>query len=281
MTYVSKGNYDDEYIKQTDPDAYAKIQAAASAWAKASEAGDEAGKAAAHQAAETIRAGYGYSGGDDGSQYIGITSPVPTVQSSYQSPYAGQVSTLAGNLTNRQPFSYDYQTDPLYAQYEKTYRREGERAMQDTLGEASLLTGGLPSSYAVSAGQQANNYYMSQLSDIIPELYQAAYGRYSDDYNRDLSSLSALMGLDDMEYGRYRDTVSDRRYADETGYARGLYADETAYGREQDAYANKLQQAQTLADHGIFSGFRALGYTEEEIARMEANYNRLLKMGYR
>ena len=70
MAYQKLGSFDDAYIKQSSPSSYQQIQAAKSAWEAANAAGDRAGMDAAHQAAESIRAAYGYSGGVDGSQYL-------------------------------------------------------------------------------------------------------------------------------------------------------------------------------------------------------------------
>lgn len=53
--------------------------------------------------------------------------------------------------------------------------------MEDTVGNASMLTGGYANSYAVTAGQQAYDSYMSKLNDKIPELEQRAYERYRDE----------------------------------------------------------------------------------------------------
>lgn len=68
---VSK--YDKGYASMSDRDKEA-LAAAGAAWNAANAAGDEAGKAAAHQQAESIRAQYGYSGGGDGSGYIKLPS---------------------------------------------------------------------------------------------------------------------------------------------------------------------------------------------------------------
>ena len=42
------------------------------------------------------------------------------------------------------------------------------------------MTGGMPSTAAVAASQQASDYQMSQMTDKIPELQQLAYSMYQD-----------------------------------------------------------------------------------------------------
>ena len=53
-----------------------EILALKDAWAKANAAGDEAGKKAANQQAEAIRATAGYQGGADGTGYTKINTAV-------------------------------------------------------------------------------------------------------------------------------------------------------------------------------------------------------------
>lgn len=115
-------------------------------------------------------------------------------------------------INNREPFEYDYNDDPVFQAYKDMYIREGDRAMRDLMGEYSARTGGYMNSAAVTAGAQANNYYMQQLSDKIPELYQAAYNRYNADYLSKLQGLEKLIGLNDAsfekEYGVNNDIIN-------------------------------------------------------------------------
>ncbi len=71
MTYTAKGDYFDAGLSGGDK---ALIDRYSAEWAAANAAGDEAGKAAAHAKAEAVRANYGYSGGDDGSERLAMTA---------------------------------------------------------------------------------------------------------------------------------------------------------------------------------------------------------------
>ena len=42
------------------------------------------------------------------------------------------------------------------------------------------MTGGLPSTAAISAASQANDYHLAKLGDAIPQLQQLAYSMYRD-----------------------------------------------------------------------------------------------------
>ena len=161
----------------------------------------------------------------------------------YTNSYAGEIDSLMDSLENRQSFSYDPGNDPLYQQYESQYRREGSRAMEDTLAAASAQAGGM-NSYAVSAAQQANNYYNAQLADRMPELAQLAYEMYGAEYDRDLDRLALLRSQENQEYDRYQDALSEwytrlenayQQYRD--GVEDSRWRESFDYQKEQDALA--------------------------------------------
>lgn len=180
---------------------------------------------------------------------------------SWTSKYTDQINSLVSKLLNRDAFSYDYKTDPTYQQYAETYQREGNRAMQDTMAEAAAQTGGLASSYAVTAANQANNNYMAQLADKIPELEQLAYSRYQDDLSNDLSNLSMLQSLDNTDYGRYQDDLN--QYNTDRSFNYGVYSDDRAYEQQDksDSYdlaiaminAGAMPSSEILRKAGISS----------------------------
>lgn len=209
----------------------------------------------------------------------------------YENKYEDQINDLSESILNRDPFEYDAESDPIYQQYKEQYTRNGNRAMQDTLGQVSSRTGGLASSYATAASQQAYNNYMDALSDTIPELQQLAYSMYQDEGNTMRNNLSLLQSLEQGDYSKYQDILSqwnaDRNYdytlsRDEIADQR--YKEELAYNRKwqesQRDYERKLQTAQTLAAAGDFSGYKALGYTNAQIAAMQSAYNRQLASTY-
>lgn len=248
------------------------------AYNKAYAEGDKAGQQAAHDAAEKIRAKYDYSGGVDGSEYIKLgTGASPAKDdtswldklgdSNYNYDQSGQISAKLDALLNRTPFSYDAASDPLYQQYRKQYTREADRSAEDVLGKAAVMTGGMPSTAAVTASQQASDYQMSQMTDKIPELQQLAYGMYMDGINLDRQNLNTLIGLEDNNYSRWlsnrdylyqlaRDQVGDQQYADSLAYQKEQDKLNYDYQKERDAIEDarynaewqyKLQQAAQAA----------------------------------
>ena len=307
-------------IFMSDED-YAAVTKYGQDYMAAQAAGNQAGMQAAHDAAEALRAKYNYSGGADGSDYIGLgkkwnsnTASRPKRTDSmeefsyataptYTSKYQDKIDDLLNDIMNRPDFSYDPETDPQYAAYKKEYAREGERATADTLGQAAAMTGGMPSTAAMTAAQQAGDYYAAQMADKIPELYQLAYAMYQDegqnmrlnmemltaleqgDYNKYLNLLNQYNTDRNFAYGVYsddwnrnyqldRDDVADSRYDMEWNY--GVSRDEIGDQRYQSEtqYDQNLQKAQLLAAAGDFSGFMALGYSDSEIAAMKSAYDR-------
>lgn len=283
------------------------VQKAKADWKTAYDAGDQAGMDAAHAAAEAIRAGYGYSGGADGSEYLPLMfkSEGYVEEDSgdggsgrggygypgFSSRYDPQIQALYQAILSREPFSYDAASDPLYGQYKQSYTRGGQRAMQDTLGQMALRTGGLASSYAESAAQQTYDNYMAALADKIPELQQLAYQRYQDELSGKRADLSMLLGLDDVDYNRwsgdrsfdynaYRDQVADDQWAKSFDYQQqrdaasdSQWQQQWDYSRAQEDYTRRLQLAQQYAElTGDYSGFLEAGWTPEQVAAASRAY---------
>lgn len=68
--YTAKGTHNDATIKNNSQSQADQLQKYKDDYAAAAAKGDKAGMDAAHKAAESLRSGWGYSGGEDGSDYI-------------------------------------------------------------------------------------------------------------------------------------------------------------------------------------------------------------------
>lgn len=159
---------------------------------------------------------------------------------SYQSKYTDQLSGLYDRIMNREKFRYDLNGDMLYRQYADQYTRQGQMAMQDTMGQAAALTGGYGNSYAQTAGQQVFQGYLQALNDKVPELYNAAYNRYAQE-GADLQNQYALaQSAEQLDYGRYQDAVN--QWQNERAYAQDAY--NTAYSQDYTDYTNRMNLAQ-------------------------------------
>ena len=176
--------------------------------------------------------------------------------SAYTGKYDNLINDNLNNILNRKQFSYDANKDALYNQYKDMYTRNGQTAMQDTMGNAALLTGGYGNSYATTAGQQAYNSYMQQLNDKIPELEQRAYERYRDETNDLYNQNNLLTNLDSTDYSRYRDKMSDylndrdfyyNAYNNERNFDYGKYRDDVGDAKD-DRNFNYQKERDSVSD---------------------------------
>ncbi|MBE6961284.1 MAG: hypothetical protein E7445_02390 [Ruminococcaceae bacterium] len=151
----------------------------------------------------------------------------------YQSSYADRIDGLLTDLENRPAFSYDPESDPLYRQYRSQYQREGSRAVEDTLAAAAAMAGGM-NSYAVTAAQQAGDYYNAKLMDVLPELAELAYQMYRADYDEDVSNLKLLQSQEAEDYDRYQDALTDWYAELEAAYQQ--YRDSVADSKWRESF---------------------------------------------
>lgn len=165
--------------------------------------------------------------------------------------YSGQddYKKLLDSVVNRGSFSYDPETDELFDSYRKTYLREGDRAAANALAQAASATGGMASSYANTAAQQAANYYAGQLADMIPQLRTQRYGEWQDEYANMLQALGAMDTDRGTEYkvytdtyGRLQDALKNLQTQDESDYKRYLDMLNAEYQRDRDAVADAQQE---------------------------------------
>lgn len=235
-------------------------------------------KALANAGAEQIRSSYGgYTAGSRGEGfYLDPLSPgsfdfgsAPT----YENRYDEQLQDMLDKLLNREDFTYDPETDQLYSQYKKQYNREGDRATAEALGATAAATGGVPSSYAATAAAQAGNYFASQLTDKIPELYELAYNKYLSDYNMDLTDLDAVRAAEASDYEKYLTDLSQWNADREFEYGKLLDEINSQTMERQEA----IDRANMAAEYGDFSLLEGLGIdTSRNPMDWEREYNKAI-----
>lgn len=156
----------------------------------------------------------------------------------YDSAFDEQLAQLYEQMNSREEFSYDPAADAAFQSYLARYTREGKAAMEDTMAKGAHLSGGYGSTYAQSAAQQAYNSYLARLSDVLPELQEAAYKRYRDDGAALLDQYELLRSRDEADYERYLDNLS--AWKSESSAAQKIY---------ENAAAADLKQYQLLLDY--------------------------------
>ena len=182
----------------------------------------------------------------------------------YQSQWQGKLDELMNSIMNRDKFSYDLDGDALYQQYKDKYIQQGKLAMADTMGQAAAMTGGYGNSYAQAVGQQAYQGQLDNLNDIVPELYQMALDRYNQEGQDLYNQYGMVADRENLDYGRYRDTVSD--YLTERDYLAGRYDSErdydySKYNNERD-FAYSQYSSDRALDYDKYSSDRSLAYDE-------------------
>lgn len=134
----------------------------------------------------------------------------------FNAPYQSQLKDTI-NAINNSKFEYDVNKDALYQQYKEQYNAMGNAAMQEAQADATALTGGFANSYAESAGQRAYNSYMSQLQQIVPQLYQQARQTYDTDLSNLYNKANLYSGLNSQAYTEYaaglEQAMANRDYA--------------------------------------------------------------------
>ncbi len=171
----------------------------------------------------------------------------------YQSQWQGMIDDYLGKIENRDPFSYDFNSDALYQQYKDIYTQQGQMAMMDTMGQAQAMTGGYGNSYAQSVGQQAYNQQLNQLNEMMPGLYQMAYGRYADEGQRLKDMYNMYMGQEAQDYGRYQTGLGN--WYNDLQYLTGRY--ESERDLDYKKYESGRQQA-----YNEYSADRELAYND-------------------
>ncbi len=163
----------------------------------------------------------------------------------YTSTYQEQIDALLDEILNRDDFSYDFDADPLYQQYKNQYEHSALLAMQNAMAEASSITGGYGSSYAVQAASGAYQSEINQITDAMPELYQLAYSLYSDQGDTMVDNLSALSEQEELAQALYQDLIANYY----TGLSASTTAAENAYAKDYEQYQDSVSYLQELLEY--------------------------------
>ena len=189
---------------------------------------------------------------------------------SFDYTYDSEMRALIDQILNSN--LADWKKGDQYSALRDQYAANGEMGMNDLLGQVSSRTGGLASSYAASVANQEYNDWMSKLEQAAREMYQ-------QDRNDKLNSLGMLSDAYDREYGEYGDKLNqwntDRNFAyqqAQDALANQWKQKEWDYNMSQDEWNKAAQQADMMASYGDFSGYKALGYTDSQIASMRQAY---------
>lgn len=172
-----------------------------------------------------------------------LSNQLSIIQSGKTS-YSDQVRGMIDKIMGREKFSYDVDKDPLFQQALASSMNAGKQAMQDTIGQASALTGGYGSTYATSAGNQAYNAFIEDAYDNLPQYYQMALEAYQMEGDEMYRQYGMLSAEDDKEFNR-NVTAYDATYQ----HRNQMYNE--AYGQFRDTKSDAFASANLqLNEHG-------------------------------
>ena len=215
--------------------------------------------------------------------YAALQEQLAAKPGAYESTWEGQLNSIIDQILNREEFSYDVNSDALYQQYKDQYTQQGKLAMMDTMGQAAAMTGGYGSSYASTAGNQAYQQYLSQLNEVVPELYGMALDKYYRDGEELYNNYSLIAAQEDRDYGRYQDTYD--KWLSETGLLYDQYSNERSF--DYSVYADDrnfeygVYSDNRNFDYGIYADDKSYAYNEHRNAiadeQWQAEYDEMVK----
>ena len=236
-TYKPMGVYNDADLQKVDPQAWNQIQEYKNQSKEALAVGDTATGNEKHTLAEQIRAGYGYSGGADGSQYIPLSSGGTSIQ---------MISELMDKQKERDQ-KHQQQLDNINAQYdaalgqmqaqldaqkqdaskqtalnnaaaEQAYMQtiKPNGSLAENLAANGLLSSGVTESSQIQAGntyQGALNNNATTQSELIAELERMAIqAQYTNDLQRLQAIQSVMTQIAENGYANAQDITALRQW---------------------------------------------------------------------
>ena len=189
--------------------------------------------------------------------------------------YSDKVDAMMAKIEGRDPFSYDFNTDPLFQNMLGSAMASGQTAMQDTMGQAAALTGGYGSSYATSAGNQAYNQFVQNAYAQLPEYYKLALDAYTREGDEMYRQLGMYNDADDKEYGRLTNAygLNYQQAQDMYGQEYNNYWDTANYNLSVDKY-----NADAAMDAARFNASQALDVAKFNYAKQQDAQTRADKL---
>lgn len=209
-----------------------------------------------------------------------LKSQLEKIQSGKTS-FSDQVKDMMSQIQNREKFSYDVDTDPLFQQALASAMSSGKQAMQDTIGQASALTGGYGSTYATSVGNQTYNAFIEDAYDNLPQYYQMAMEAYQMEGDEMYRQLGMLTDADDREYNRnitaYDATYQHRNRIYDEAYSMYRDSKSDAFATANLQLSNRGQQISAAFDYYNATSNQANTLYEREYTKWSDEVNQAMQ----
>ena len=288
MAYVAKGTYNDADVTADDK---AKLSALGAQYNAAVASGNAADAYSAHAAAEAIRSGYGYSGGNDGSQYLGA-KPTNTVTPNTLTPATSQadyINTLQDAAREKSlaalKTAYDTNAatiDEQAAKIPSLYHDAENQVAADNAQQTQKMNeyfaaNGLNTGAAGQAQLAQNTTAQDNIGSLEKAKADALNGVETKRTTLSAQYQNAIAeAIASNNYERAKSLYDEAARVDESIVSTALNQAQLNYQAANDTYNRTAAQADTLAQYGNFSGYSNLGYTPAQTNSMSAAYQAAL-----
>lgn len=301
--YTPLGSHNDQTIKDTSVEDSAQMAAIKKRYAEAQARGDTAAMKSAHADAEALRAQYGYSGGSDGSDYIGkgyvsgnvlgkqmsnqLNSGFDAYKKYMEDAAAQQQAALKAKVDsavaslNGQKYDVKKQTEANNAAAEKAYMQSikpgGSNA--ETLAANGLLTSGLTESSQISAGNAYQNALNSNATTQTETLAKIEQAITQAQLTGDIEAANALANLyKEIAAKGYENTqniVAANQWGQQFGLSQaeqtGTYnGTPTLAMRQYELQKQQVQQELEAGKIDMETARKQIEYINAQIAYMQA-----------
>lgn len=137
----------------------------------------------------------------------GITTGAD-IEKKVRKKYGSAIEEALNALIGRDGFSYDPDTDPVFAAYRSMYEREANDAYRRVLNDNNVSVTGA-SGAVLGEAISARDKSLAKITDAIPGLAKDAFERYKYEGERLSDNLDALTGLAEAYYNRLYNSSSD------------------------------------------------------------------------
>lgn len=303
-TYTPLGTYNDQTIKDTSVEDSAQMAAIKKRYAEAQARGDTAAMKSAHADAEALRAQYGYSGGSDGSDYIGkgyvsgnvlgkqmsnqLNSGFDAYKKYMEDAAAQQQAALKAKVDsavaslNGQKYDVKKQTEANNAAAEKAYMQSikpgGSNA--ETLAANGLLTSGLTESSQISAGNAYQNALNSNATTQTETLAKIEQAITQAQLTGDIEAANALADLYKQIAAKGYENTQNIIAANQWGQQFGLSQSEltgtyngtqTLAMRQYELQKQQVQQELEAGKIDMETARKQIEYINAQIANLQAD----------
>ena len=292
-SYTAKGTHNDATIKNNSQSQADQIQKYKDDYAAAAAKGDKAGMDAAHKAAESLRSGWGYSGGEDGSDYIstgGISGAnlgeqmanrysqgysdyeqkMNDAAEAQQKALQASIDSAVNNLES-QKTTIGKNTEANNAAAEKAYMTaiNPNGSYAEGLASQGLSKSGITESSMISAGNTYQNALNSNATTQVEALAEIERAITQARLNGDIEKANALADLYKETAAKQLENVDKINSAYQWGQQFGLsQAEQTGtYNGQATLAARQLEIQKQQIEEDI-----ANGKIDRETARKQLLY---------